>query len=379
VVAELDIASAALGNAGCGARGTAQRARPRRPLRRPRAFVFGLLALAAAALALSVALATAAPAPQAGAGVIPACSAGAQSDREAVAPAPGAPQPSSFAVGLCVLRLVDASRVIHLPNGRTVPRALLTYVRYPALGAPGRTDFPDAPPARAYGPFPVVVFAHGFAVTPDLYARLLQSWARAGYVVIAPLFPLENADAPGGPNESDLINQPTDMSFVISRVLAAGSSNSGLLAGLVDSSHIAVAGHSDGAETALAVAYSRRFRDPRVDAAMILSGAEMSGIGGYSFPRGSPPLLAAQGTADAFNQPRFTNVFYHLARAPKYLLRLLGAGHLAPYTHQQPQLAVVERVTIAFMDGYLKRMPQAPQQLISLGSVPRTAAVLADP
>jgi dienelactone hydrolase len=237
----------------------------------------------------------------------------------------------------------------------------------------------NAPSARADGPFPLVVFGHGFAVTPALYARLLQSWARAGYVVAAPLFPLENADAPGGPDESDLTNQPTDMSFVISHMLAASSAGSGPFTGLVDSTHIAVTGQSDGGDTALAVAYDPTYRDPRVSAAVILSGAEIPGVGGFTFPRGSPPLLATQGTADTVNPPSSTNAFFDIAQRPKYLLKLLGAEHLAPYSDQQPQLGIVKRVTIAFLDGYLKHRPGTLQRLISLGSVPGTASLLAEP
>ena len=139
--------------------------------------------------------------------------------------------PPSFAVGIRVLRLIDGSRTIELPSGRIEPRELVTYVRYPAVGAPGAVDLAGAPAASANGPFPLVVFAHGFAVTPALYAHLLQSWARAGYVVAAPVFPLENANAPGGPDESDLINQPTDMRFVISRLLQGNSAGAGPLAG----------------------------------------------------------------------------------------------------------------------------------------------------
>src|SRR6202043_2294615 len=115
---------------------------------------------------------------------------------------------------------------------------------YPARAGPAGGDPIGAPPARAAGPFPLIVFGHGFAVTPAPYADLLRAWVRAGYVVAAPVFPLENADAPGGPNEADLPNQPADMRFVIAGLVAASNADKGLLHGLIDESRIAVAGHS---------------------------------------------------------------------------------------------------------------------------------------
>jgi len=287
--------------------------------------------------------------------------------------------PTAFAVGLRVVRLVDDSRRIQLPNGITQPRTLVTYIRYPALGAPDRNDVANAASARTDGPFPLVIFGHGFTVTPAVYTRLMQSWARAGYVVAAPVFPLENPNAPGGPDESDLVNQPADVQFLISQLLSASSAPSGALAGLVDPARIAVAGHSDGGETALTVAYGRYFRDPRVSAAVILSGAKLPGIGGVTFPAGSPPLLAIQGTADTINPPSFTKAFFDLASRPKYLLSLEGAGHLPPYSDEQPQLAVVERVTTAFLDNYLKGKPQALRRLIAVGNVPQIATLQAKP
>jgi fermentation-respiration switch protein FrsA (DUF1100 family) len=292
-------------------------------------------------------------------------------------PARPAP-PASFAVGLRVLPLVDASRTIQLPNGSSEPRRLLTYVRYPALGASSQTDVWNAPAERAYGPLPLVIFGHGFAVTPALYASLLQTWARAGYVVAAPVFPLENANAPGGPNESDLTNQPADMSFVISRLLAAGAASSGPFGGLIDPTRIAATGQSDGGDTALALAYNPNFRDPRISAAIILSGAEMPGVGGFTFPPGSPPLLATQGTADTVNPQGLTSAFFEVARRPKFLLSLLGAEHLPPYSAQQPQLTIVERVTTAFLDSYLKHEPGAQRRLLAAGNVPGTVTLQAE-
>lgn len=85
-----------------------------------------------------------------------------------------------------------------------------------------------------------------------------------------------------------------------------------MFSGLIDRSEIAVAGQSDGGETALAVAYDRYYLDRRVRAAVILSGARLPG-GGFDFPGSNPPLLAAQGTADTTNLPVNTYAFFDLA------------------------------------------------------------------
>ncbi len=296
-----------------------------------------------------------------------------------VTAAPAEPSRPPFAVGLRTLRLVDHSRHIRLPSGASVPRGLVTYVRYPALGPPSAKERRNAPPQRAAEPFPLVVFGHGFELTPAPYSRLLEAWARAGFVVAAPRFPLENAHAPGGPDESDLINQPADMSFVISKLLSASSRPGGQLQGLIDPQRIAVSGHSDGGETALAVAYYRRFRDPRVGAAAILSGARIPGVAGFSFPPGTPPLLATQGTADTINNPRFTQSFYDAASPPKFLLTLFGAAHLPPYTNERPQLHIIERVTIAFFDRYLTQEAEPVSRLVRLGTVRGIASLAAQP
>jgi predicted dienelactone hydrolase len=297
----------------------------------------------------------------------------------AATPAPAGPHGPPYAVGERVITFVDPSRTVRFPGRPPEPRTLVTVVRYPTVGPASRVDVRNAPLDRADGPFPLVVFGHGFAVTPAVYYRLLRAWAQAGYVVAAPVFPLENGHAPGGPDESDLINEPGDMSDVISGMLATSANPHGALAGAVDSREIAVSGQSDGGEAALAVAYDRQFLDARVRAAVILSGARIPGAKALWFPRGAPPLLATQGTADIINLPKFTYAFFGLARSPKYLLRLIGAPHLPPYTSEQPQLGIVERVSTEFLNRYLKADGSAAGQMTNDGDRGGMAVLTARP
>jgi dienelactone hydrolase len=265
-------------------------------------------------------------------------------------------------VGERVFMFVDRSRLVRIPGQGLQPRKLVTVVRYP-LHSPG--------------PVGLIVFGHGFDVTPAYYWRLLDAWAQAGYVVAAPIFPRGNQYAPGGPDEADIVNQPRDVSFIISRMLAASAERQGPLAGLIDPNKIVVSGQSDGAETALAVAYSSAYRDPRVRAAIILSGDD--GLRGTYFPPGSPPLLATLGTADHINWPRYSYAYFAAAQRPKFLLKLIGAGHLPPYTDQEPQLSIVERVTIGFLNGYVDGQTDGINDMLLGGDVAGVATLIADP
>jgi dienelactone hydrolase len=335
--------------------------------------------LAAAALAggLSGCVAAAAAPP---AGHVQAASSPARAPGPTPSPTPapvrhGAP----YAVGERIITFVDPSRTVRYPGEPPEPRTLVTVVRYPIAGPASEVDVRNAPPDREDGPFPLVVFGHGFAVTPATYYRLLRAWAAAGYVVAAPVFPLENAHAPGGPDESDLVNQPRDMSVVISGMLAASANPRALLAKTIDPWEVGVAGQSDGGMTALAVAYDRYYRDPRVRAAVILSGAQIPGLHALTFPQGSPALLAAQGTDDTTNLPVHTDDFFAVAHRPKFLLSLIGAGHLPPYTGEQPQLSMVEDVTAAFLNRYLKADASGLAAMRRAGNRASVAALTADP
>lgn len=299
----------------------------------------------------------------------------------ATKPPPPPPKPP-YAVGVRMMPFVDTTRTVTYKNGTTGPRVLSTEVRYPATGTPGGRTVPNATPESAAGPYPLILFGHGYGMLPIDYRQLLNAWASAGYVVAAPIFPGENANAPGGPERNDIVNEPDDMKFVISEMLAASSAEKGPFRGLIEPEEIAVAGHSDGGDAALAVAYDENegIRDPAVKAAVILSGAEMTGfLPAFTFPAGGPPLLAAQGTLDPINRPYETTKYFDAALPPKYLLELIGAKHYEPYDESGLWLEIVEKVSIDFLNGYLKAQPESLHQLTAAGSYPGKASLQADP
>ena len=234
-------------------------------------------------------------------------------------------------------------------------------------------------PAAAAPPKPLVVFSPGYDIDPLRYTPLLEAWARAGYLVAVPEYPYTTPGAPGGLDEADILNHPRDLAFVISQLTTPGSS---LLPGglqLTGPGDVAVAGHSDGGDVALALTAAPccRFFTPR--AALILSGAELASFGSDYFTRGSVPMLVVQGTADAINPPGCSTEIYNQDPDTKYYLSLEGADHLGPYTEVGPAASVVAAVTIDFLNRFLRgdasgltRAAVAGSgSLVSGGSVPQ--------
>jgi predicted dienelactone hydrolase len=234
----------------------------------------------------------------------------------------------------------------------TGPRALPTVVRYPVLRR-------GAPTVR----FPLVVFSQGFDESAEAYGALLHAWAAAGFVVADPTYPRTDPTAPGGPDESDIVNHPADLRFVIGALTRAAARSASPLHGVLDPAEVAVAGQSDGGDVSLAVADDTCCRDAAVRAAVILSGAELSSFGGSYFARSGVPLLVVQGSADPINVPACSAQIYDGAPRPKYYLDVLGAEHLPPYVDPGATRRGVARVVIAFLNAYLKRRPAELRRL----------------
>ena len=102
-------------------------------------------------------------------------------------------------------------------------------------------------PAGA-GPFPVVVFHHGFQLGTELYASYGEHLASWGYVVVMPQMP---GGLIGGPTHRDLEHY---LQAVLDWIEATGADPNGPLAGKADATHIGLAGHSMGGKISMLTA-----------------------------------------------------------------------------------------------------------------------------
>ena len=276
-------------------------------------------------------------------------------------PRPKPKQPPVGAIG----RYQVATRSINFVD-RSIPslgpRYLPTLVYYPIVPqsqvAAGR---------YSRGPFPLVVFAPGYQQCRSFYAPLLNSWASAGYVVAAVQFPETNCHVQP-PHEADMVNEPADVATVITRMLAISQEKGKALSGMIDPNQVAVAGHSDGADVAAAMAANTCCRDYQLKAALILSGGEY-GFGGQYFTGSAPPMLFVQGTSDTWNPPSASLQLYQGdAAGVRYYLNLPGATHFSPYEGTAEPEPVVARVTVAFLNAYVDGQLSRVGQITALGN-----------
>ena len=128
------------------------------------------------------------------------------------------------------------------------------------------------PASNAKGPYPLIVYIHGFSSNRKDGAYLAEQLASLGYVVVSVNYPLTHFMAPGGPNVRDVVNQPADVSFLIDSLLAQSATPGHKLTGMVDESRIGVTGISLGGLTTTLVAYHPDMRDTRIGAALSIAG-----------------------------------------------------------------------------------------------------------
>lgn len=271
-------------------------------------------------------------------------------DTTATTPAPG-----GYAVGRRSIELVDPTRPTDADPNRDLPaepdRTLPVLLLYPAAGEVPAATEPVDDAVVADGTFPLVVFSHGWTASGPAYERRIQEWARDGYIVAAPTFPLSSG---AGGVLRDYRNQPADVSFVIDELLALPDDDP--LAGHVDGDAIAAAGHSLGAITTIGVGLNSCCDDERLDAAVELSGVRLPFPDGDFDDLTRVPFLAVHGAEDAVVPVSGSDTLFADAPGPAAYLRLPEGDHAAYLFADGP---FVDSVVLAFLDLYLRDDPAA--------------------
>jgi predicted dienelactone hydrolase len=240
----------------------------------------------------------------------------------------------------------------------------------PGRHLPTTLYYPEDPA----GPLPLVVFSHGLDGDPAGFRFLLQNWAAAGFIVAAPKFPLTSHGSAGVVD--DVLNQPADVSYVLSSVLELNTAPGEELAGRIDADHIAAAGHSLGAITTLGLLFTC-CHDPRITAAVVLAGEAYELPLAYAEP--PVPVLFMHGTQDDTVPFRNGQQAYAAAAGPKAFVELIDGTHSGPYVDPaEPYYPVVRSVTTDFLVWALTGDDAAVGRLRADASVPGVADLIDD-
>lgn len=199
-------------------------------------------------------------------------------------------QPGPFPVGTLDVTFEDESRPIAETekHGAAASRVLVTTIYYPAVAT------------QVGGPFPLLMYSHGYSSARTEATATATRAASYGYVVVAPDFPLTSLTAnDGSPDVNDAVNQPGDVSFLIDKVLALAADPEHRLAGKIDDKRIGALGVSLGGLTTLLVTFHPRLHDARVKVAMPIAPLSAFFAPGFYHTR-EVPLLLLHGDLDAF-------------------------------------------------------------------------------
>ncbi|HUO84669.1 MAG TPA: alpha/beta fold hydrolase [Thermoanaerobaculia bacterium] len=202
------------------------------------------------------------------------------------------------------------------------------------------------------GPFPLIVFSHGYGGSKEHYQPITSHWASYGYVVIQP----NHADSGAIRSLRDLFevkeiwqherppqwrHRVADISLILDS-LDELEERYPALRGKIDRARIGVAGHSYGALTTQLIAGTvsfaedppLRLRHAQVDAALAMSPEGMTqdlGLTERSFAAVGIPMMFMSGSLDraAGGHPATwrKQAFEGSAPGQKYLVFIDGARH----------------------------------------------------
>lgn len=216
---------------------------------------------------------------------------------------------------------------------------------------------------KADGPFPLIVFSHGFGGNKDAFSTIARHWAGHGYVVIQPTHAdgLGRRDGdrnaaggrPGrlgaggllaGINDPDRIaDRVADLVLILDSLAEIEKAVPGV-EGRIDAKRIGVGGHSFGAYTAMLIGgvtvdlggeKGRNFRDRRVTCILPISaqGTGQQGLTDASWAGLAIPMMTITGTRDqgvGGQDAAWRKEPYRFSPpGSKYLVVIDGANHLS--------------------------------------------------
>jgi predicted dienelactone hydrolase len=219
--------------------------------------------------------------------------------------------------------------------------------------------------------FPLVVFSHGFSGCNTQSKFLMEAFAEAGYLVLAPnhedarcgsahggnltggFGPKESFIDPSKWSDETYRSRAADVGEVINAALKSKKFE-GVA---VDPRRIGLAGHSLGGYTALGLAGAwPSWRDPRIKAVLALSAYCTPYMMSGELEKINVPVMYQGGTLDFGVTPfiRRGGGAYDLTSTPKYYVEFRGAGHGAWTDWIKKFHGVIDDYSIAFFDRYLK-------------------------
>lgn len=194
-------------------------------------------------------------------------------------------------------------------------------------------------PEGVAGDHPLIIYSHGFMSTRTGGKYLARGLASHGYVVASADYPLTNFAAPGGPDVSDVDQQPGDVTFLISSILALNDEKP--FAGQIDPQRIGAMGLSLGGLTTTLATFHPRMRDPRIGAAVSIAGPASMFTTRF-FDTTATPLLMIAGTADAIVDYAANAAIIPDRAAHAALLSIEGGSHTAFASLAEPWMRLFD-------------------------------------
>ena len=314
----------------------------------------------------------------------------------------GAPNPP-YQVGYRVLDL-------HYQNA-SGPQTITVAAWYPTSSTPATYQYggpttglvaKDGVPFTKDGPYPLLVFSHGYGGSGLSNVFFTGQLAAHGWIVVAPdhhdrhsflrirtgrqdnafsmdtLKYIKNMANSSPADRPKFLYRLDEIQGVLDAVIESPE-----FSGLIDKERVAVGGHSLGGFTALGVCGTiEARRDPRVKAVLLFS----TGAGGYLYTKeelhrvkapsmlflGEKEMEKKRGdkTMLEISQKIFSNLY-----PPKYFLTVKGASHFSFNDHfddnavarmlsgTEEEFGVIRRYSTAFLEKYVAGRPDADRQL----------------